>query len=621
MSFKGPLDRKPGGTRNGIAAKVAPPVPPRLDTSIPNLFSRRSIRPDTIGIAISPESKYAIEQRERKLLPEKPTLTLKMPQSPPPGGISFSQIVSGPGFARQSAATNFEEEEFNSADTAVNADNDSWGRKSTENILDDSPKDWQVRLVEPEAAKAGNFVDGGTTYHWRPPQASRINAEPSPDYFPKPLNISQGVGSFSQPRRPEQYTRPQEQALQLTIPLQDIGPITASSSVYSTHPLMTNQPRNNAKNNVPKLRKSYRQSGTYDARKSGHESAGSMTSFDSLDSGFLSPEGSAPNTASYELSPVVESPTSPGGGKSPVTYPRIPGRLSASTVRMIPPPSQPDFGQLFGSGTRPQDTAKPWRQAELAAQRERERISRQPQQQAQVATRELQTRLGMQTVAQVPIPAPTHHRKRSSQSTLATPNLDSFPQPPARPVRSQTAPVPLANPNWQPHPQPQPYPPQHILKHKASQLHLPHVVDAQPRSSSQLSQHSVTSKTSTSSSLLAKRLGEQKAATLVLKDQKEREEERRKWRVLKKEEIALAKKSGWRPTLGRERADGGGGGGSGGGLNSNGLSSAGGLQSGGMNSGGMRTGASLGQELQTPKSPGWSLTPTRRGDELFLSVL
>ena len=65
-----------------------------------------------------------------------------------------------------------------------------------------------------------------------------------------------------------------------------------------------------------------------------------------------------------------------------------------------------------------------------------------------------------------------------------------------------------------------------------------------------------------------------------------------KWRVLGKEEIERAKGEGWRPMLGsgeKERGD--------------------------------ESGAS-GNEGDLPGTPGWvpKLTPTRRGDELFLSV-
>ncbi len=585
-SFKGPAERKPGGTKNGLAAKVAPPIPPRLDTSSPNMFSRRSIRPDTIGLAISPESHSAMEKKQRrssKLLPEKPNLTLKMPQSPPRGGLSFSQPV--PGTVRQSAATHFEEDEFDSADTAVNAD-DSWGRKSSDKILDNASGSWQtVKLVEPEPPKPAAFVDGGREYHWRPPQASS-NISASPGLFVKPLDLSRGRGSFSQPRRPEEKSRAQEQ-LQLTIPPQAARPITATSSVYSTRGSVPGS--DEARRSASHSRKSYRQSGPYDSR----QSEGSLTSFDSLDSGF-SPDGTEPRAAGMDLSPVVESPTSTGG-ISPVTYPKIPARLSASTIRMIPPPPQPDFAKTLG-GAQVAPAGKPWRQAELAAQKERERISRQSQEQTQAATRQLQAQVGMQSVK------PGHRRQRSSASK----NVYVFPTPP---VRSQTAPP------AQSQSQPQNQRGTEALinstggfghSSRMNQLST-HPNITFTRSSSALSQYSQASKNSTSSSLLAKRLGEQKAASLALRGEEEKKGVNPKWRVLGKEEIEMAKQKGWKPILSSA-----GGGGKKGSPRQRGPSSAG----SGSGRGGGRE-----QPLETPTTPGWvGLTPTRRGDELFLSV-
>jgi hypothetical protein len=80
------------------------------------------------------------------------------------------------------------------------------------------------------------------------------------------------------------------------------------------------------------------------------------------------------------------------------------------------------------------------------------------------------------------------------------------------------------------------------------------------------------------------------------------------WRVLDQEERERAKEPGWMPQLvskfagqeGERRLDGG--------------------ERGGMGSAGLS--ARSGNEVELPRTPGWvpRLTPTRRGDELFLSV-
>jgi hypothetical protein len=110
-----------------------------------------------------------------------------------------------------------------------------------------------------------------------------------------------------------------------------------------------------------------------------------------------------------------------------------------------------------------------------------------------------------------------------------------------------------------------------------------------------MSQYSTASKISTSSSLLAKRRGEQKANALALKHEEEKKRNG-KWRVLGREEIEEAKKVGWRPILGSERGE----------------------DKGDYEA---RTGQQF-ERTELPNTPGWvpKLTPTRRGEELFLSV-
>lgn len=103
---------------------------------------------------------------------------------------------------------------------------------------------------------------------------------------------------------------------------------------------------------------------------------------------------------------------------------------------------------------------------------------------------------------------------------------------------------------------------------------------------------SIASQNSTNSSLLAKRLGAERAAALQLHTPQERGGSggnNKTWRVLGLDEKERAKDAGWRPQLAN-----------GGGRELDGDQGTGGL----------------------PRTPGWvpKLTPTRRGNELFLSV-
>jgi len=83
---------------------------------------------------------------------------------------------------------------------------------------------------------------------------------------------------------------------------------------------------------------------------------------------------------------------------------------------------------------------------------------------------------------------------------------------------------------------------------------------------------------------------------LMLKNEEDKKRQMAKWRVLNREEREEAKKEGWRPMAGRDGEDGNG----------------------------PLSGRMLREFEQTelPVTPGWvpKLTPTRRGDDLFLSV-
>lgn len=687
-SFKGPTERRPGGTANGVAAKIPPRIPIRLDTSSPNMFSRRSIRPDTIGLAISPEQNVSVEKQQRrssKLLPEKPTLTLKVPQQAEKqiGTYQSNQTIQPTALSRQSTATQFEEDYDDSADTAV-APEDSWTRKSTDQTLDAATGTWRtVRGVNQQPAS-----NTGDDYHWRPGQSGNTSVS-RPDYYIRPLSVTRRVGSFSQPRVPNAYGR-QDQQQQLVIP-EITRPTTTSSSIYSARgSLSSNDP--GARNSAPRNRLSYQKSGPYDTQET-----------------IISPQerDPEPRTAGADLSPVVESPAS---GRSPVSYPKIPqpsGRVNES-IRMVSPPAQPDFTQALGAG-------KPWRQAEIAAQLERERTARQAQSQVQeqfgmqgLRTQGHQRQRSREVVADsassvayaFPAPPPlalvpgrSHTAppekmpspylfRSPSQSALSPPGLlrsrsqlqrdartpppqqyqtqgrnqqpqlqtvvesppralgsplilrsrsqrqrDARAPSPAHPQKGMEAPLPSPKPplplrsrsqlqqarnppplQTQLTPQEQSYQqPQYTTQPAApssTTLHPrpninPNPLQSHPsitftRSSSLISQTSQGTQNSSTSSLLAKRRGESKASTLTLKNEEDRVKQIAKWRVLKRDEIELAKKEGWRPMVGREgerERDGEGGG-------------------------------NEFERTELPQTPGWMprLTPTRRGDELFLSV-
>ena len=508
---KGPTEmakncKGPGGTAHGVVAKLAPPVPPRIDTGYPRLFARRSIRPDTIGLAISPERNEAVSWRHSsKLLPEKPTLTLKVPEVKAGSGLKFSQSVQQhSAISRQSTATQFEEDDLDSADTAV-AGPEDWGRGSLEQILNNRTGDWRtLHPVPPELRDPSQLIVSSST--WTPANQSSTKDASSlaPPFEVKPLKFGGRTGSFSRPLvvRNDPFSRPPASA-QLEIPAQTTSLITRSSSLYST-PHDSLPPINTGRNSTATRRKSCKESGTYDRQVS----AGSPTSFETVDS-LTSPRDQGPKTARADLSPVVESPAS---GKSPVSYPKIPGRLSRDYIRMVEPPPQPDFEAVFSS----QGEMRPWRIAEINAQRERHRIIAQAQRENQSQSQQLGS--GPQGMHGQPHQRPQRDYIAPSAAYNSVNSKIQFPAPDPS-YHNQTT-HPFLAPSGPTIPNP-----------------------SSSRSSSMISQHS------NASSLLAKRRGEQKAQALKLINEDDKKTQQAKWRVLKEKDIERAKSPGWRPQL------------------------------------------------------------------------
>jgi hypothetical protein len=179
------------------------------------MFSRRSIKPDTIGLAISPErteGHVPMEvKRSSRLLPEKPTLKLNTTQPVVYGGglkpAQNKQLI------RQSTATQFEED-VDSADTVVD---DYYSRGSTDQILDKETFNLKtIKVIPHPAFRITN-----------PDQDKAL-----PEFEVKPLSVGRGIGSFSRPRPgPDYYNR---QIPSSQNPYQRHHPVTAGSSVYSS---------------------------------------------------------------------------------------------------------------------------------------------------------------------------------------------------------------------------------------------------------------------------------------------------------------------------------------------------------------------------------------------------
>lgn len=625
-----PFQTDPEGPQQTLgswgSSPTPPRVPPRFDISPPNMFSRRSIILDNIGLAVSLDQQKPDVKRTSKLLPEKPTLRLTMP------GESFAsnQLQTGRRLipSTQSSMTQFEEDDpLQNAQINPGIDGSERSILTTINTFSSAPTNPMNGQYAPRFVQQ-NSGNGYSQYTNQNSHNISRAFDPRPNLYVKPLRLSrQELGSFSRPLQKLQEL-PQVGALEIP---NTHRPLTQASSLYSQPtPHSVSAPFYNAPNTrqlglntseaiaqgFTTRPRSYKQVGPYD-----RGSSSSLTSFESEDAFQGKRELSMSRTSvgvrksAVELSPVAGSPSS---GKSPVSYPKIPapGRLTAQTIKMVPPPPQPDFGLVFSSRSNQNENlaTKPWRAAEIAAQQQRNlrteelRLSRVTRPSPQLSNPNLlpaaQIRERWKTQ---PVPRPIMNQRmqynnRNPLLTLPS-QQQNMSQPQPYVLQIQTKP--------QPQLQQQPLP-----QYQTPNLRPGAFIPRHSRSSS------TNSANSTSSSLLAKRVGANKAATLHLTPKTDPHDKTRPgWRVLKDDEIQAAKDPGWRPQLlqqvRREKPKN----------RANDQSSNLGPESegGALSSKSVRFDVEQnggGGVTPPPVTPGWvpKLTPTRRGDELFLSV-
>lgn len=360
---------------------------PRGGQPSPDPFSQRNAIPENIGLAMTSESPqnnslapmgYTEEVFQRgpsPLLPERPTLTLQVPIQQNSNNIHTAPYQQSSTFAgnnRQSAATQFEDEDTCSTAVASEApwNAASYGFMSKE-AVPRQPDPAHYRSPRLQGELSPNETE------------SIINSykDPlvEPDFYVPPLNLQR---NFSQPRRPENTMKPVSRNPSVK------DPLTAKSSVYSARSQIC-QPSSNEVDKLnslmqsnPSFRRVLRKSahnpaGPHDQNRTSRTSIGSMTSFETIDS--INPELQE-LSGDNNLSPVVESPSGSlsATGKSPVKYPKIKGNLSqrhsrnrsrtrTSIITNFPAPPPISIESPVCPPTTYSN--KPWQEAEIAAQK------------------------------------------------------------------------------------------------------------------------------------------------------------------------------------------------------------------------------------------------------------
>ncbi|KAI1258624.1 hypothetical protein F5Y18DRAFT_341672 [Xylariaceae sp. FL1019] len=334
-----------------FSPRPAPPIPP-VSRARPGVQPTQGPRRSTIGLAISrpPSQRLAItsivsqspgllprpidiplERKPSKLLPNKPTLTLDIPRSTAVASAPSSQA---PPTTTDRASTLTNMTAFADLDAEAAEGGQIWRppptdpQSATTLYVADKYGNWVLsndnRLSQIQAAQIMEAAELDTyTPLTKSPIEKReeaeaakmstaISAAASLPIAPQPAFLSQDPSNWTAPR--------------------------GGSSVYSQASGGRPFARRNSSSKSGSL-KSRKGSG----RMSRTDSQGSATTIHTSSSGDMDDYPVESDVARLsQLSPVEESPDL-GIRRPQVTYPKIPGRLGGATIRYVPPPRRPNF--------------------------------------------------------------------------------------------------------------------------------------------------------------------------------------------------------------------------------------------------------------------------------------
>ncbi|EGY13465.1 uncharacterized protein VDAG_00147 [Verticillium dahliae VdLs.17] len=622
---------------------ISPPIHGKSPLLRPVDYSRKSWRPDAIGLAVSrPTSeqrlvvKSPFHRRTSRLLPPKPDspprpmLSLTIPKvsltsSTPPTlhasegqgrqrqhqtdsqiqAAQVAQLTAPPPVhanLRESTMTEFEEDGSGHPSLVGRGFSQVWRppssnpQSATTYYVADTYGNWVLgnpkskaqaaELAELEAPTPLTASNSEKTFRLAAVNASLASqvgighgaGSPVAPSAPKGPALPTSLGLLPPahiksaqdvpPARPVTVwpgTGPEQNAQAQSLPGHQVPPMSFS------HPEPPRR-RSNSLSQSRSHRKGVSQDGT--DRHDSYKSQQSATTISSSSGGFDGDDGTAPEPGS--LSPVVESPYS-GVGRSPVSYPAIPGRLNRSNLQVHPPPVRPMYASPPG---QPSPTLGLMQPAAGAASRVQNRLADV----AHGTAIPLAVALAASATTASSAAATAEGRRpaaagagRQDIRDRGTDRSATGPPDPSRALgRPRTRP-PTARRGDDDGPAPT-APRTHHDRHQYHwhpQQHMQQQRPGLPRPD----RSDGSSSCSSFSSLATKRLGSERAAGLALQSDE------------------LAAGSRWR----RDNRDG--------------------EQESSRNNSN-NTFSRDEQSLQPPTTPGWhpTLTPTRRGDDLFLDV-
>ncbi|KAI1156856.1 hypothetical protein F4825DRAFT_138081 [Nemania diffusa] len=336
------------------ATPPAPPAPPAPQVVQPE----RPIQPanmdrNTIGLAISrprslipprPSPKIhspamssprpvvvPLERKPSKLLPPRPALTIDIPSKP----VNASALSSQGPSTKDRASTMTNMTAFADLDSEAAEGGLTWRPPSTD------PLSATTVYV---ADRYGNWVLSNS--HRESQIAQVVEAVELDTYTPmtkSPLERQEEAATMAAAMSATTVLpRASQPAFLSRDPNESIN--SQSSSLYSQASANRQTGRRNSSRRNSASRSRKVNSGTIMNRSDSKASATTIqtSSTGGNDDGFVYENDIARLS---QLSPVQESPA-PAAGRSRVTYPKIPGRLDGATIRFVPPPKRPDFASL-----------------------------------------------------------------------------------------------------------------------------------------------------------------------------------------------------------------------------------------------------------------------------------
>ncbi|RYP18118.1 hypothetical protein DL765_004130 [Monosporascus sp. GIB2] len=514
---------------------------------------------DTIGLAISrPRSEVAparqevqVERKLSRLLPAKPTLTLAIPPQATASGPSSRQQ---PPADRASTMTNM---------TAF-ADLDTEAAESGQ-IWRPPPTDPQSATAYYVADPRGNWVlrdDNRKSEVEQVAQAAELDTYTPLTKSPIEKQEEEAAAMARAISAATNFPEKPRPAFLLRDPNDPSMPRT--SSLYSQASAVRQRPPPPAaRRSSSSSRKGVRPGVHRSDSKDSHDSA---TTINTSSPSPFDDDAAIENDIARlsQLSPVAESP-SPRSGRPHVRYSKITGRLDGATIRHVPPPKRPNFS------SSPPGQPSPTLGSVLPV------ITGSPS----AYPPPLRPKRSNRAPGPSPIQSAGSGFSPAPPSEVASPQSQQQQQPP-RSRRPRTPPQQQQQQQQMQSPAPVPAPPRldTLQAQGRRSLHIAsQIVAASPASTA-------TTTTSTANSLLAKRVGNDKAAALAL------------------DSHPAGSGKHWR----RQRGAG-----------EPGLLSPETAAAGLDSPRGPPAGPSSGT---LPTTPTWQpkLTPTRRGDDLFLNV-